>query len=38
MAHEERVEDVNTWWPWTTRSRGERKGGHMQGEYGWHRH
>ena len=31
MAHEERDEDVHTWQPQTTRSRGERKGAHMRG-------
>ncbi len=31
MAHEERVEDVDAWWPRTTRSSSERKGARVRG-------
>ena len=31
MAHEERVEDVDAWWPRMTRSSSERKGARVRG-------
>src|SRR6266478_1254956 len=37
MAHEERVEDVDAWWPRTTRSRGEGERARRRGFRG-HRH
>jgi len=37
MAHEERVEDVDVWWPQMTRSRGEGERACRRGFRG-HRH
>jgi len=31
MAHEERVKDVNAWWPRMSRGKGKREGGHVRG-------